>query len=71
MCKDSRALTLVLPKAIEHWSLTSLREKLVKIVSHARYVTFRMAEVAVPRRLFAEILRLIEELRLPPDPAPA
>jgi hypothetical protein len=30
-----------------------------------------MAEVAVPRALFAKILRLIAELRPPPDPAPA
>jgi hypothetical protein len=54
--------------------LTSLKEKLVKIgakiVTHARYVTFQMAEVAVPRLLFAEILHLIRELRpkLPPAP---
>ncbi len=45
--------TLALPKAVEHWSLTTLREKLVKIeakaVSHGRYVTFQMAEAAVPR----------------------
>ena len=38
------------------WSLTSLREKLIKIgakvVSHGRYVTFQMAEVAVPRQMF-------------------
>ena len=38
--------TLALPEAVAHWSLTSLREKLVKIgakiVTHARYVTFRM-----------------------------
>ena len=49
-----------------------LREKLVKIgakvVSHGRYVTFQLAEVAVPRNLFREILRRIEELR--PRPAP-
>ena len=55
--------TLALPKEVEHWSLTTLREKLVKIgakvVSHGRYVTFQLAEVAVPRALFAEILRLI------------
>ena len=35
------------------WSLTTLREKLIKIgakvVSHGRYITFQMAEVAVPR----------------------
>ena len=67
--------TLATPEPIKHWSLTSLREKLVKIgakiVTHARYVTFQMAEVAVPKQLFQEILRLIAELRPPPDPAPA
>jgi hypothetical protein len=31
-----------------------------EVVSHGRYVTFRMAEVAAPRRLFAEVLWLIE-----------
>ena len=67
--------TLATPEPIKDWSLTSLREKLIKIgaklVSHGRYVAFQMAEVAVPRMLFAEILRLIAELRPPPDPAPA
>ena len=42
------------------WSLTTLREKFVKIgariVRHGRYVVFQLAEVAVPRALFAEIL---------------
>ena len=65
--------TLAMPKTVEHWSLTSLREKLVKIgakvVSHGRYVIFQMAEVAVPRQLFAEILSLIAGLRAPPAPA--
>lgn len=65
--------TLVLPEAIKHWSLTSLREKLVKIgakvMLHGRYVIFQMAEVAVPRELFQEILRLIDGLR--PRPASA
>ncbi len=65
--------TLALPEAVAHWSLTSLREKLVKIgakiVTHARYVTFQMAEVGVPRELFQEILRLIDGLR--PRPVPA
>ena len=54
-------------------SLTSLREKLIKIgakvTSHGRYVTFQMAEVAVPRQMFAEILSLIARLRPPPAPA--
>ena len=65
--------TLAMPKIVETWSMTSLREKLIKIgakvVSHGRYVTFQLAEVAVPRRLFAEILSLIARLRAPPAPA--
>ncbi len=59
--------------AAEPWSLTSLREKLIKIgakvVSHGRYVTFQMAEVAVSQKMFAEILTLIARLRAPPAPA--
>ncbi len=73
MSAHSHKRTLALPDEVEHWSLTTLREKLVKIgakvVSHGRYVTFQLAEVAIPRRLFAEILRLIDGLR--PRPAPA
>ena len=65
--------TLAMPKTAEPWSLTSLREKLIKIgakvVSHGRYVTFQMAEVAVPRQMFADILSLIARLRAPPAPA--
>jgi hypothetical protein len=34
-----------------------------KVISHGRYVAFQMAEVAIPRTLFADILRLIAELR--------
>jgi hypothetical protein len=64
---------LALPRSVKHWSLTTLREKLVKIgakvVTHARYVTFQMAEVAIPRRLFAAILRRIRRLA-PPLPVP-
>ena len=45
--------TLAMPKTAEPWSLTSLREKLVKIgakvVGHGRYVTFQMAEVGRDR----------------------
>ena len=52
-----------------------MKEKLIKIgakvVSHGRYIAFQMAEVAIPRDLFADILRLIAELRSPLDPAPA
>jgi hypothetical protein len=62
-----------MPKTAEPWSLTSLREKLIKIgarvVSHGRYVTFQMAEVALPRQMFAGILSLIAQLRASPAPA--
>lgn len=46
--------TLALPKEVEHWALTTLREKLVKIgariVRHGRYADFQLAEVAGPGR---------------------
>jgi len=62
--------TLAIPEVIAEWSLTTLREKLIKIgakvVSHGRYVTFQMAEVAIPRDVFAELLRRIAALRSPP-----
>jgi hypothetical protein len=49
-------------------------QKLVKIgariVRHGCYVVFQLTEVAVPRALFAEILRRIDELR-PGPPLPA
>jgi hypothetical protein len=64
---------LTRPEAAEPLSLTSLREKLIKIgakvVSHGRYVSLQMAEVAVPRQMFRDILRLIAQLRAPPAPA--
>jgi Transposase DDE domain group 1 len=67
--------TLALPQEVEHWSLTTLREKLVKIgariVRHGRYVVLQLAEVVVPRALFAEILRRIDRLRPRPPPLPA
>ena len=62
--------SLALPEAVAQWSLTTLREKLVKIgariVRHSRYVVFQLAEVAVPRALFGAILRRIDRLRGPP-----
>ncbi len=49
-----------------------MREKLIKIgakvVRHGRNITFQLAEVAIPRSVFADILRLIDDLR--PDPLP-
>jgi hypothetical protein len=65
--------TLALPGEVERWSLTSLRETVVKVgakvIAHGRSAIFQMAEVAVPRELFGRILDGIARLR-PPDPAP-
>ncbi len=59
--------TLAWPREAEHWFLTTLREMLIKIgakvARHGRSVTFQLAEVAIPRALFAEILRQIDGLR--------
>ncbi|QQS10626.1 MAG: transposase [Rhodospirillales bacterium] len=65
--------TLAPPEAVAQWSLTSPREKLVKIgakvVRHARYAVFQMAEVVVPGELSEQIPRLIDGLRRRPAPA--
>jgi hypothetical protein len=62
---------LVLPKPIKSLTLTTLREKLItigaKVAAHAKDVTFQLAEVAVPRKLFARILERIARL-CPPVP---
>ena len=54
---------LALPTSVKHWTLTTLLVKLIKtgakVVHHARYVIFQMAEVAVPRKVFAAILARI------------
>jgi hypothetical protein len=71
LCSTSSAIWNVpTPEPIRDWSLTSLKES-AKVVSHGRYIAFQMAEVAIPKDLFADILRLIVELRAPPDLAPA
>jgi len=61
---------LCLPKAINDWSLRSLQVKLIKtggrMVRHARQIVFQLAEVAVPRELFAAILEQVRRLRLAP-----
>jgi hypothetical protein len=55
------------------WSLSSLRERLItidaQVVSHGRYVSFQMTEVAVSRQMFADVLTLMARLRAPPTPA--
>jgi hypothetical protein len=64
--------TLALPEEVKQWSMTTLRDRLVKIgakiIRHGRSVVFQMAEVAVPRVLFQEILNAIAALR-PSSPA--
>ncbi len=61
---------LALPRDVKHWSLTTLREKLIKIgakvTRHAKYVTFQLAEVAMTRNFFAAILARIARLTNPP-----
>ncbi len=68
---DPKEKSTVLEEA-EHWLLTTLREKVVeigaKVVAHGRYVTFQLAEVAVPRKLFQKIFSLIDDLRRRPAP---
>ena len=62
--------TLAIPEAIAERSLTTLREKLIKIgakvVSHGQYFAFQVAEVAIQRKLFAAIMERIAVLRAPP-----
>jgi hypothetical protein len=63
--------TLALPEEVKHWSMTTLRDRLVKIgakiVRHGRSIIFQMAEVMVSRGLFHKILSAIAALRtLPP-----
>jgi len=59
---------LALPEPVKHWSLRSLQVKVIKmggrIVRHARQIIFQLAEVAVPRDLFAAILGRLTRLRL-------
>src|SRR5512144_968483 len=63
---------LALPRSVRTWSLTTLREKLIrigaKVVHHAKAVTFQLAEVAVPRAVFAAIPGRIGRLWAAPSP---
>ena len=60
---------LVLPKRIDHWSLTSLQQRLVKtggrLIKHARYYWVLTAESHLTRRLFGGMLRRIAALLSP------
>ena len=54
----------------KHWSLRSLQVKLIKmggrLVRHARRLVFQLAEVAVPREVFRQVLERVGGLH----PAP-
>jgi hypothetical protein len=67
--------TLAKREAIEKWTLTSLRERLIKtgtrLVRHGRCAIFQMAAAALLREVFAGILGLINGLRRPPGAAAA
>jgi DDE family transposase len=60
---------LVLPRRIDHWSLTSLQQRLVKtggrLVKHARYYWLLLAEGHLTRRLFGAMARRIAALPVP------
>jgi hypothetical protein len=65
---------LALPPSVRQWTLTTLLVKLIKIgakvVRHARYVTFQLAEVVVSRSVFSAILERIDHLRAAAHPPP-
>jgi hypothetical protein len=59
--------TLALPEEVKQWSLTMLRERLVKIgariVRHGRAIIYQLAQVMVTRGVFQQILAAIAALR--------
>jgi hypothetical protein len=60
---------LVLPERIDHWSLTSVPQRLVKtcgrVVKHARYDWLVLAEGSLTRRLFGAMAWRISALPVP------
>ena len=61
---------LTLPESVKHWSLRSVQTELIKmggrLVRHARRLVFQLAEVAVSREIFRQVLERIAGLH----PAP-
>jgi hypothetical protein len=57
---------LVLPAAIQDWSLTNLQQRRLKtggrLIRHARYFTLQLAESYLTGPLFRQILQCIERL---------
>jgi hypothetical protein len=62
---------LVLPNKIDHWSLTSLQQRLVttggRLVKHARYYWLLLAESHLTRRLSGSMVRRVGTLAVPPE----
>ena len=60
---------LVLPRRIDHWSLTTVQQRLVKtggrLVKHARYYWLVLAEGHLTRRLFGVMAQRIAALPVP------
>ena len=61
---------LTLPESVKHWSLRSVQTKLIKmggrLMRHARRLVLKLAEVAVSREIFRQVLERIAGLH----PAP-
>ena len=61
---------LTLPESVKHWSLRSVQTKLIKmggrLMRHAGRLVFQLAEVAVSREIFRQVLERIARLH----PAP-
>jgi hypothetical protein len=59
-----------LPEEMADWSLTSLQTQLiqigVRVVWHARAITFQLAEVSVSGNQFNHLLAAFQRLRAPP-----
>ncbi len=65
----ARVVSGSIADAIDAFAFEQAKEALNSgVVRHGRYVTFQLAEVAVPRDLFRKILRLIDGLRPAPLP---
>ena len=66
--EDSLGLKYINFKISEEQVRTS---RCVRVSGHSRYVVLEMAEVAIPRQMFREILQLIADLGPRPPPRPA
>ncbi len=58
-----------MPRGVRHWTLTMLREWLIKIgwqaAHHSRRIIFQLADAVVSGDLFQTILNSIDRLHLP------